>query len=352
MKKIAFLLPSLANTGPIIVAKDIINSIVSRNTNKFNFTVFYFDDIIELEFNCQTERVENDICHKLLAFDIIHSHGYRPDKFLFKNRNRITAKTISTIHCDVFQDLKHSYNYFISKIFGYQWIRYLKLMDQLVCLTNEHKIFYSKFMSIERLRVIYNGRGLNDNVIIDKQDELFFMKLRKKYPKHKVLGSFAGLTSRKGIDMVLKAIKEVKDCLYVVIGDGKEKQKLIEQAKLLGLQERCFFLGYRRNAHRYFKSIDAYMLPSRSEAFPLALIEAALNGIPSVCSNIKVLKEVFTEDEVFFFELENIKSLESAIKESIQDISSKGEKAKLKAVKYYTASVMAENYKQLYKSVI
>lgn len=352
MKKIAFLLPSLANTGPIIVAKDIINSILSQNTEKFKITVFYFDDIVELEFNCETERVEKNICNRFLTFDIIHSHGYRPDKFLFKNKNKITAKTISTIHCDVYQDLKHSYNYFISKLYGYHWIRYLKSKDVVVCLTNEHKKFYSKFISIERLRVIYNGRDLKDNPRINKQDELFFMELRKKYPTHKILGSFAGLTSRKGIDMVLKALKEIKDCLYVVIGDGKEKQKLQEQAKFLGVQERCFFLGYRKDAYRFFNSIDVYLLPSRSEAFPLALIETTLKGVPAVCSNINVLREVFTEDEVFFFELENIESLETAINESIQDEKNKSMKAKMKAKKYYTAGVMAENYKQLYKSVI
>lgn len=350
MKKIAFLLPSLANTGPIIVAKDIINSIMNINSSEFYFKVFYFDDIIELNFNCLTERVENNICYKLSKFDVIHAHGYRPDKFLFKNKSNITTKTISTIHCDVFQDLKHSYNYFISILFGYKWTKYLKSMNIVVTLTNEHKNFYSKFISNEKLTVIYNGRSVN-NGNIDSQDELFFNDLRRDYPNHTILGSFAGLTSRKGLDMVLKTLKELQDCLYVVIGEGKVKEKLIKQAKVLGVYDRCFFLGYRKDASRYFKSIDSYILPSRSEAFPLALIEATLNGVSCVCSNINVLKEVFSENEVSFFKLENIESLKAAILLSIKDSVIKGGKAKEKASEYYTERIMAENYRKLYNSI-
>lgn len=348
--KIAYIIPSLANKGPIIVAKDIINTITKSENSNIDFTVFYFDNKIELDFACQTEQIGKDILEKLSLYDIIHSHGFRPDKFLFKNRHSISAKIISTIHCDVFEDLKHSYNSIISIIFGRRWINYLSKMDCVVTLTNAHRSFYAKYMPETKLKVIYNGREKNTGDIIP-QDINFFHQLRTDHPGKKIIGSFAGLTSRKGLDIVIRSLPSLQDYIFVILGEGKEKTNLEKLATKLKVEGRCFFLGYRSNADCYYSQLDIYALPSHSEAFPLALIEATLNGISCVCSDIPVLEEVYTQKEVTFFSRGNVNSFCEAIHEANNNRIEKGKNAKQMAETLYSSQVMASEYFKLYKKL-
>ena len=96
--KIAILLPSLANMGSIIVAKDIVNNTLKLYPDFADFTVFHFDEIIELDLHCETKKLNFSKPCDFKEFRIVHAHGFRPDKFLSRNKNLINAKIISTIH--------------------------------------------------------------------------------------------------------------------------------------------------------------------------------------------------------------------------------------------------------------
>ena len=78
-------------------------------------------------------------------------------------------------------------------------------------------------------------------------------------------------------------------------------------------------------------------MPSRSEGFGLALIEAVQQKIPVICSDIDVFKELFTDDEVTFFKLEDHGSLSEAVKTAIETGLKKTENAYERYPKNYTA---------------
>src|SRR5665647_3488542 len=63
----------------------------------------------------------------------------------------------------------------------------------------------------------------------------------------------------------------------------------------------------------YLKYFDFFIMPSRSEGFGLALIEAIQQKIPVICSDVAVFRELFHEDEVTFFKSEDLPSLVSAL---------------------------------------
>ena len=80
--KIAYILPSLINKGPIIVVQNLVNEQYKR---KYDVEVYYFDDKFGVQFDCPTIKLNPQKPPKNFdKYDIIHSHGYRPDKFLFK----------------------------------------------------------------------------------------------------------------------------------------------------------------------------------------------------------------------------------------------------------------------------
>ena len=67
--KIAYILPSLANKGPIIVAKDLVNVMSKHGHECF---VFYFDDKNQLHFQCPTQRIKMNTFIDFNSYDIIH----------------------------------------------------------------------------------------------------------------------------------------------------------------------------------------------------------------------------------------------------------------------------------------
>lgn len=59
------------------------------------------------------------------------------------------------------------------------------------------------------------------------------------------------------------------------MGDGKERQPLQELAQTLGVADRVLFVGRKPAGFRFLQLADIFVMPSYSEGFPLAMLEAA-----------------------------------------------------------------------------
>ncbi len=343
--KIAYILPKLANQGPIIVAKDIIDNIKDRIEL---IDVYYFDDVVEIDFDCNIYKISFFDKIDFEKYDIVHSHMLRPDLYVWYHRKKSHIKTlfVSTLHQNIYENLKGNYNSIVAFVFEIAWLFILKKQDIVVALTNEMKEFYLKKTKLN-LTTIYNGRSINLNGFNQsiKPEETFFLDLKKNY---KVIGAHCLLTKRKGISQVVKSLQYLKDYCLVIIGDGKEMEALKKLSADLNLSDRCFFLGYKTNAVEYLKHFDIYVMASYSEGFPLGLLEAGLNKLPVVCSDIPIFRELFSVKEVCFFELDNINSLSNSInycfenKENFSQIIFEVIKRK------YSLEKMGDNYFQIY----
>lgn len=72
--RIAYILSSLANSGPIIVAYDLVQLMIR---NGHSVEVFYFDDKTDLDFPCATHRINMKSRFPFSGgFDMIHCHGF------------------------------------------------------------------------------------------------------------------------------------------------------------------------------------------------------------------------------------------------------------------------------------
>lgn len=94
----------------------------------------------------------------------------------------------------------------------------------------------------------------------------------------------AKLFDRKGIDVLLHAVRKIKDALdghaFVIVGDGPEEAKLKQMASDLGVNDRVTFAGDipNRDIPSLFKGCRFFVLPSRSEPFGIVLLEAMTFG--------------------------------------------------------------------------
>lgn len=104
-----------------------------------------------------------------------------------------------------------------------------------------------------------------------------------------VLCSVCRLVYQKGVDVLLAALAhlpaDVSWQLWLV-GDGPARGELEAQARGLGLSARVHFLGFRSNIADLLSASDIFVLASRAEASPLALMEAMTLGKPAVVTAV------------------------------------------------------------------
>lgn len=346
--KIAFVLPSLANKGPVIVVYNLIKILL--NDKRVSLIVFYFNDVENpLKFECEVSKINFNKKIDFSKYDIIHSHTLRSDFYLFRFRKHISsAKIVTTIHQDSFHTLRTRYNIFISKALTYSWIYLQTRFDAIIAISGEINLKYNKYFT-PKLHTIYNGCFV-DNHIIDTTFKDIILNLRSD--GFKVLCSYCTITKDKGLQQVIKALKSLPDYVFLIIGEGPYLNHLKQFTLDERLENRVLFFPYIHVPYSYLQFIDLYMMTSYSEGFGLSMVEAALEKKSIVCSNIPIFKELFTKDEVTFFELDQTNDLVTSIQHGYKMKKEKGILAFDKASTYYTANSMAENHLSLYYKIL
>jgi glycosyltransferase involved in cell wall biosynthesis len=342
--KIAFIVPKISNQGPIIVVKEIIESIISEVDV---IDLYYFDDYIELDIACNKIKISMWDRFPFDNYDIIHSHMLRPDFYVWLHKKKSDrAKFISTLHQNIYDNLKGNYNAVIAYFFEKIWLYILKKHDYIVMLTEEMRNNYYSWFGLKSF-TIYNGRRLTESNQLDNNVD--FIKLNKLKSNFKIIGTHCLLTKRKGVDQLIRCMPLIKEYVLVILGDGQDMFRLKALSNELNVSDRVFFLGYRSNATQYLNFFDVYAMTSYSEGFPLGLLEAGLSKLPVVCSDIPIFRELFDVNDLTFFKLNDIKSLEDAIHFTFSNKKKLSLALFDKIQNKYSVEIMSNSYLNLYK---
>ncbi|MDO3666195.1 glycosyltransferase family 4 protein [Acinetobacter higginsii] len=346
--KIAFIIPSLRNLGPIIVVENIIHLLSKKND--IEITVFYFDhfesDILNFEVTCK--KISFFKNYDFSGYDVIHTHGLRPDIYTFFNRS--CKYHISTQHNIIFDEYIINNSYIKAKLIEKLWVLSLKNKNKVVAIGETARKYYQKFfVDKEKVLNIPNGRSICKSGNISEVD----LRLIKSFKKDYIcIGTCTRAIKLKGHKQIIQALVEMKNFCFILVGEGDYLDELKSLACELGVVDRCLFLGYRKNATDYLSQFDIFSQTSYTESISIALLEAAAAKKAIVCSDIPVNRDVFLENEVSFFIPDDIPSLISAIKNIALDISKYENNVFNKYQKEYTSEIMSERYYDLYKSII
>lgn len=340
--RIAYILSSLANSGPIVVAYDLITMMVKHG---HYVEVFYFDDKNELIFPCKTTKIAMTSKIDFSSFDIIHTHGVRPDLYvMFHKPLFCKTPTCTTIHG--YRNAEHG---FMQKMISNIGLLATYRDDKVILLSKHMMNFYGSYLPKDKLTYAYNSRKVDLSLDLTSDE-------RKQVLNFKgndiLLCSVSRLDSNKALWQIIEAISSLEHVKYCVVGDGVEMASLKKLVKDSNISQKVLFVGRKPAGYRYLKYADIFVLPSYSEGFPLALLEAASMRKAVICSNLPIYDELFTKDEIVKFELENITSLQNAILKAIRDKQTLSEKIYTKFLNTYSSEQFYNRHIEIYKKLM
>jgi glycosyltransferase involved in cell wall biosynthesis len=252
----------------------------------------------------------------------------------------------------VHADLSFSYSPPIAAIISAVWLAiWRKAFDVVVVLSDFSFRYYASYISSTKLQRVYNGRDLCREGIavgIAEAERLVVGEWRKRGMT--IIGSCAVLTPVKGLEQVLTFLAQNQDYAYVIVGDGPALSDLKYMADRLGIVDRVLFTGRKKDVSPYLQLMDLFALPSRSEGLPLAALEAASVGLPILCSDIEIFREIFDSESAAFFPLDDIAALGVAAESMLDRLYEMGSKARARYLNFFTLKKMAEGYLAVYSN--
>jgi glycosyltransferase involved in cell wall biosynthesis len=133
-----------------------------------------------------------------------------------------------------------------------------------------------------------------------------------------VIGTVAVLREEKNLGMLIDAFHQIRPAHpgahLLIVGSGPMENTLKEQARALGLSDSCTFVPSVCHPAAWMRSMDVFVLPSRSEAFSNALLEAMACGCCPVGSRVGGTPELIEHNRTgLLFEAGNTSELAQAL---------------------------------------
>jgi len=170
-----------------------------------------------------------------------------------------------------------------------------------------------------------------------------------------LVGTVGRLELQKGVDVLIRALADVEDATLLVVGDGTERERLEELARAVGVSERVDWKGWSDTARSYLGTLDVFVLPSRNEGFPLAVLEALLAGTAVVASDVGSVAEAIWDGETgLLVPPGDHVALAGALRRLLADQSlgpRLGERGRQVVLDHFTADHMTSAFESLYSEL-
>ncbi len=152
-------------------------------------------------------------------------------------------------------------------------------------------------ISSSRIEVIPNGIDLS--VFKDSQQNSELRASLGIPPGVPVIGAVGRLDIQKAHERLIEAARKLtdagQDAIYLIVGEGVERPRLESLVRNLGLSDRVLLPGYRSDIKPFLAIMDLFVLPSRREGTPMALLEAMAMRKPVVATAVGGVPDVLTD---------------------------------------------------------
>ena len=133
-------------------------------------------------------------------------------------------------------------------------------------------------------------------------------------PDRLVVGWVGRLSPEKGPDVMLDALANCdREWCLSMIGEGRDANRLRQRAANLGIADRVCWHGAVADAGSLLPAFDAFVLSSRTEGTPIALLEAMYAGVPIVAARVGGVSDIVTPSDAILVAAESPEAIAQAL---------------------------------------
>jgi N-acetyl-alpha-D-glucosaminyl L-malate synthase BshA len=175
----------------------------------------------------------------------------------------------------------------------------------------------------------------------------------------KVIVHISNFRPVKRVADVVKVFSRVRrsiPCRLLLVGDGPERSRVEQQCRELGSCDSIVFTGNLPAVEEVLVGADLFLLPSETESFGLAALEALACKVPVVATDVGGLPEVVSHGETgFLFPVGDVDAMADAALELLTDDErhrSFAEEARRQALARFEQKAVVAQYRELYQRVV
>lgn len=239
------------------------------------------------------------------AFDVIHAHDWMTYPAGIMAARACGAPLVLHLHASEYDRSRDHPNPVVR---GIEQMGF-RAADRVVCVSNYTATILEQHYAVEtsKLRVVHNA-------ISARPDRPATNKPRRtQAPVVLFLGR---VTSQKGpgyfLEAAARVLRVVPEAKFVISGSGDLFGPSVEQAATLGISRSVHFTGFlnREDVERMYAEADVYVMPSVSEPFGIAPLEAMAQRVPVIVSRQSGVSEVLQHAlKVDFWDVDRLADL-------------------------------------------
>ncbi len=279
--------------------------------------------------------------------DLVHTHGYRADLLAGSAAARLRRARVATVHGFTGGDWK---NRFYERI----QLRSFRSFDAILAVSRPiRERLLAVGVGDSRISVMPNAWAAHG---VPKTRQAARAELGLD-PDTKVIGWIGRLSREKGADLLLAALPRVGDSALKVsfVGDGAERAALTAEASALGVASRVRWHGVIQDAGLFYSAFDCFVLSSRTEGTPIALLEAMAAGIPIVAASVGGVPDVVSGAEAVLVPAENPPALAQAIDAVFGDpraAAGRVERARERLARQFAPGPWIDRHLDIYRGIL
>lgn len=313
--------------------------------------------VVRLYVRYMRSKIVTDYLKKNPKDDVVFFHELFTCYKYLKKRKNTSAKVVLVMHNDgdTYKMLRTEYKTLEKSIF----YKYLERLERYV-LENIDLIGFSadypckNFMDLHpefdknKIFYVYNGLSLDPL----KKD------LANNNTDVNEICCVGTVMERKGQRFIVEALHKmatagtIPNIHFSIIGAGPLKNELEILSKQYGISKYITFCGSTSNVNKYLENSDLFILPSITEGFPIAILEAMRLGLPIVSTNVAGIPEMIKDGytgKIIEPSVDGVFDFLSTFKK--YDWKEMGENSYELFLEKFTTEKMMESYATVLKSV-
>ena len=170
-------------------------------------------------------------------------------------------------------------------------------------------------------------------------------------PDARLLLCICRLEPQKGVDVAIRALREIPGAQLVVLGEGPQRGELEQLARELDVP--VYLPGRVPDVAAWLRRADLLVHPVRWEGFGLALLEAMLASLPVVATKVSSIPEIVVDGETgLLIPPDDPGALAAAVNRVLADPSGYGERGRARARSDFSVAEMADRTLAVYETAL